>query len=124
MERDAKTLKIVLENIDKFIKKLGELIKDEIMAQEMYAGMATDITQITRFETSVTGINLKISGISRDERRHEGELKQILTQVQGVKQHVKQELNRREEEDRKKIHEEERKKSQQAKGPHTRYGRR
>ena len=71
--RDIKTLRDTLADIDKFIKKLGDAIKDEKDSQVMYIAMTKDATQMGRIEPAFTRMNTLISAITRDETRHERE---------------------------------------------------
>ena len=100
--RNENTLKAALVNIDKFINKIVDAIKDEKDAQVMYIAMSKDAIELSRIEPAFNRMNAQISVITRDETRHEREYTQMLRETQDVKKRVELELKRFIEEERKK----------------------
>lgn len=93
--RDQRTLNEAISNIDKIINVINKAIKDEKEAQEMYTGLTRNATTLGRFEPVFTRINSQISSITRDENRHERELKEMLNQITDTKKRMSLEIKRR-----------------------------
>lgn len=100
--RTVETLRASLVEINKFLAKLKEFIKDEKDAQGMYIETANKLKDLSRIERSFTTMYTEISGISRDEGRHEGIFTRMQRDTEQIRDRLIKEIKQLEDEERNK----------------------
>lgn len=98
--RTIATLRLALVDLTKFEEELKKSIKDEKEAQEMYVKVGGDAVKLIRIDPVFPRMNTEISGIYRDEKRHEGMFAGMLRETQDARKRLETELEQSEARER------------------------
>ena len=94
--RTVASLRQALADISELEEDIKKFIKDEKEAQELYARLAGKAAKLISLNPAFIKMNSDISGIGRDEKRHESIFARMLVDIQNARARSGAELDERE----------------------------